>query len=159
MTVLGIDPGLASMGVAVITERDRVLVPLAYDCIRTLPSQPFPNRLQTLHRSCVRLIKQYRPDVLAMERIFFAKNAKTAIIVGQAQGAILLSVAGKTIDVVQYTPMEVKMAVTGHGTASKADVALMIQKILELVSLPRPDDDADTLAVANCYIATNRLAS
>ncbi len=155
--VLGIDPGLASMGVAVIAKRNGELVPLTYDCIRTGPGQRFPERLALLHRACQKLIAKYRPDVLAMERLFFSKNVRTAMVVGQAQGAVLLAVAGRNVEVVEYTPREVKMAVTGDGSADKAAVALMVQRILRLAELPRPDDAADALAVAYCHLVSTRV--
>ncbi len=155
--VLGIDPGLASTGVGVIAERNRAFVPLAYDCIQTKQTQPLPSRFKILYRAVTKFINRYRPDTLAMERLFFARNAKTAMVVGQAQGVVLLSVAGREIEVFQYTPMEVKMAVTGDGRADKDDVALMIQKILKLATLPRPHDAADALAVAYCHLVSTRL--
>jgi len=155
--ILGVDPGVASTGVAVVTEKDGRYASVAYDCIRTSPKDPFPDRLALLHGECRRLVDLHRPDALAMERLFFARNARTAIAVGQAQGALLLAVAGTKIEVFMYTPMEVKMAVTGDGRAEKSEVALMIQKILGLDCIPRPDDASDALAIAYCHLVSTRM--
>ncbi|MEK7766031.1 MAG: crossover junction endodeoxyribonuclease RuvC [bacterium] len=154
--VLGIDPGVASTGVGVVRERDRRFESVAYDVIRTPASQAFPDRLAALHRACGLLLKQYRPDVMALERLFFTKNAKTAIAVGQAQGVILLAASQARTPVYDYTPVEVKSAVTGDGRADKPAVAFMIQRLLALAELPRPDDAADALAVAYCHLVSTR---
>lgn len=155
--VLGIDPGLASTGIGVIAARGRDFVPLGYDCIRTDQSRSLPDRLALLHRALRRYVRRFSPDEVAMERLFFSKNVKTAMVVGQAQGAALLALAGTGIEVVQYTPKDVKMAVTGDGAADKREVAMMVQRVLRLSELPRPDDAADALAVAYCHLASTRL--
>jgi crossover junction endodeoxyribonuclease RuvC len=154
--VLGIDPGVASTGIAVVSERDGEYRSIAYQCVRTSPKDAFPRRLALLHGECAIAIKKYRPDSVAMERLFFARNAKTAIAVGQAQGVLLLAAASDGLDVTFYTPMEVKSATTGDGSSDKAGVALMIQKILGLAEIPRPDDAADALAIAYCHLVSTR---
>ena len=155
--VLGIDPGLASTGVGVVAARGRDFAALGYDCIRTDQSRKLPDRLALLNRELKKLLKRFSPDEVAMERLFFSKNVKTAMIVGQAQGAALLALAGTGLDVVQYTPKDVKMAVTGDGSADKRDVALMVKRVLRMREIPRPDDAADALAVAYCHLASTRL--
>lgn len=154
--VLGVDPGVASTGVGVVRERDGEYLPVAFDCVRTKAGTPFPQRLETLHDACAAWLKRHRPDMLAMERLFFTKNAKTAISVGQAQGAIILAAARARVAVVEYTPMEVKQSVTGDGRADKRAVALMVQKLLRLDEPPTPDDTADALAVAYCHLVSTR---
>lgn len=154
--VLGVDPGTASMGVAVVALTGTVYESVHYDCVTTKPAMRFPERLRMLNRAIAGLIRKYRPEAMAMERLFFTKNARTAIAVGQAQGAILLAAAGIDLDLAQYTPNEVKIAVTGDGRADKASVAFMMQKLLGLAELPRPDDAADALAIAYCHLVSTR---
>jgi len=154
--ILGVDPGVASTGVGVVRERDRRYESVAYDVIRTPAGQAFPDRLAALHRACGALLKRHHPDEMAMERLFFTKNAKTAIAVGQAQGVILLAASEARTPVYDYTPVEVKNAVTGDGRSDKRGVALMVQRLLALAELPRPDDAADALAVAYCHLVSTR---
>ena len=153
---LGIDPGVASTGIGAVEEKDGVYRSLGYDCIRTFPTELFVRRLALLNAECAKAIRKYRPESIAMERLFFARNAKTAIAVGQAQGALLLAAAGADMDVTFYTPNEVKSATTGDGSSDKAGVALMIQKILGLEEIPKPDDAADALAIAYCHLVSTR---
>lgn len=154
--MLGVDPGVASTGVGVVRERGRDFEPVAYDCIRTAAGTPFPLRLEALHDACAVWLRRHRPDMLAMERLFFTKNAKTAIAVGQAQGAIILAAARARTPVVEYTPVEVKLAVTGDGRADKRAVAMMVQRLLRLDAPPTPDDAADALAVAYTHLVSTR---
>lgn len=154
--VVGIDPGLASCGVGVVRERGRTYEALHWDCLRTKPTERFADRLATIHRACASLVRRHRPVALAMERLFFTKNQKTAFVVGQAQGAILLSLAGTTIEPFQYTPIEVKQAVTGDGRADKRAVAVMTARILGMAEIPETDDAADALAVAYCHLVSTR---
>lgn len=154
--VLGVDPGTASMGVAIVAREGTSYASIHYDCVVTKPAMRFPERLRMLHRAIAGLIRKYEPEALAMERLFFTKNAKTAIAVGQAQGVILLAAAGHPLQMAQYTPNEVKIAVTGDGRADKASVAFMVQKLLGLAELPRPDDAADALAIAYCHLVSTR---
>lgn len=155
--VLGIDPGLASAGLAVVKRENRDYKAIYFDCITTKPDTPFPDRLAALNRAAKRAVARFKPVELAMERLFFAKNAKTAIAVGQAQGAMLLAAAGKGIPVFQYTPLEVKIAVTGDGSSGKDAVGRMIRRIFALEEVPRPDDAADALAVAYCHLISTRI--
>jgi crossover junction endodeoxyribonuclease RuvC len=154
--VLGVDPGTASMGVAIVARDGGSYTSMHYDCITTKPSMRFPERLRVLNRAIAGLIRKYKPEAMAMERLFFTKNARTAIAVGQAQGAILLATAGLPLDLAQYTPNEVKISVTGDGRADKDSVAFMVQKLLALDEIPRPDDAADALAIAYCHLVSTR---
>lgn len=154
--VVGIDPGLASCGVGVVALRGGVYRAVHWDCLKTTPAERFADRLAAIHGACTALVRRHRPEALAMERLFFTKNQKTAFVVGQAQGAILLSLAGTTIDSFQYTPIEVKQAVTGDGRADKRAVGMMIAKLLGMDAIPTPDDAADALAVAYCHLVSTR---
>ncbi len=154
---MGVDPGLASTGLAVVAEKGGSFSSLSHGCLKTVPSQPFPDRLMELNRAAGDLIARYEPGELAIERLFFAKNAKTAMAVGQAQGAILLAAAGKGMRIFEYTPLQVKVAVTGDGAAGKGDVARMVRRIFRLDSIPRPADTADALAVAYCHLVSTRF--
>lgn len=157
--ILGIDPGLASAGLAVVAQDRGNFCAISYACVTTKPGEPFPERLAALNRATREMIIRFGPTELAMERLFFAKNAKTAIMVGQAQGAMLLAAAGLSLPVFQYTPLEVKMAVTGSGSAGKAPVARMIMRLFRLSEIPTPDDAADALAVGYCHLISTRTGS
>ena len=154
--VLGIDPGVASTGIGVVRDRDRRYETIHFELIRTKVGTPFPDRLAILNRRVAELVAGHRPSSVAMERLFFSNNAKTAIAVGQAQGAILLAMAGTGIPVFEYTPMQVKQAVTGDGRADKKAVGEMTRRLLSLDEVPRPDDVADALAVAYCHLVSTR---
>ena len=157
--ILGIDPGLASCGVAVVRQRGRSYEAVHWDCLRTKPTERFADRLAALHRAVLALVRKHRPQALAMERLFFTKNQKTAFVVGQAQGAILMALAGTGIEPFQYTPVEVKMAVTGDGRAEKPAVGKMISRILGMAEIPEPDDAADALSVAYCHLVSTRTGA
>jgi len=154
--ILGIDPGIASTGIGVVRECDRKYESVHFELIRTKVGTPFPDRLAILHGRVAELVREFRPEAMAMERLFFSNNAKTAIAVGQAQGAILLAMAGTGIPVFEYTPVQVKQAVTGDGRAEKSAVGEMTRRLLALAEVPRPDDVADALAVAYCHLVSTR---
>ncbi len=155
--VLGVDPGVASTGIAVVAESGGRYETRDYSCVSTRAGQRFPDRLAVLNAAIRRAIRRFRPDDLAMERLFFSRNVKTAVAVGQAQGAILLAAARSSIGIHEYTPMQVKMAVTGNGTADKSEVAIMMMRLLNLDDIPRPDDAADALAIAYCHLVSTRI--
>ena len=154
--ILGIDPGLASMGVGVVRERDGEYAAVHFELVRTKPGTVFPDRLAILNRRVGELLKEFSPAAMAMERLFFSNNAKTAMVVGQAQGAILLALAGTGIPVFEYTPVQVKQAVTGDGRAEKPAVGDMVRRLLSLAEVPKPDDVADALAIAYCHLVSTR---
>jgi len=155
-TIMGIDPGLATTGVAVLKIRNGNPVEAGWDCLRTKAGVDFPDRLDTLYEAARKAIRKYGPDVIAMERLFFTKNVRTAMSVGHAIGVIVLSAAKEKVKVVEYNPMQVKQAVTGSGTSGKKDVAMMVTRLLGLESQPKPDDAADALAVAYCHFSGTR---
>ncbi len=148
MRILGIDPGIATTGYGVITYIRGTLEHVAHGCILTRAIQPFPERLESLHKELLALLNLHKPDRVAVEELFFAANAKTAFAVGQARGCILLTCAQKKLPLVEFTPLQIKQALTGYGRADKRQMQEMVKTILHLKSIPKPDDAADGLAVA-----------
>jgi crossover junction endodeoxyribonuclease RuvC len=148
MIVLGIDPGTAALGYGVIERTGGRLRPVDFGCVTTIPAEPLPSRLLEIHGAVVDLIETHRPAVVAVERLFFSRNAQTAFGVGQARGVVLLAAARAGIPVREPTPSEVKSAVAGHGSADKGQVGRMVALILGLDAVPTPDDAADGLAIA-----------
>ncbi len=159
MRIIGIDPGIARTGIGIIDEEKGKISALHFTCLETLQATSLPNRLQEIFTQTTEILKTYRPDVLAIEELFFNTNAKTAFIVGQARGVILLTAAEKNIPVATYTPLQVKIAVTGYGRAEKKQVGQMVQTILHLSSLPKLDDTTDALAVALTHAFSYRMSS
>ena len=150
MRILGIDPGTARLGYGIVDADDGYLA-VDYGVIATSPNESMPNRLLDLHTSLVELIDQHAPAVLAIERLFFARNVTTALEVGQARGVAILAGARAGLSVGEYTPAEIKQAISGYGNADKQQVQSMVQILLELESIPQPDDASDALAVALCH--------
>jgi crossover junction endodeoxyribonuclease RuvC len=148
--VLGIDPGTAATGYGVVIREGAKLRALDYGCLETLSSMELPKRLLEIHRAVTELILTHKPERLGVERLFFNKNVHSAFAVGQARGVVLLAAAEHGLPVFEYGPHEVKMAVTGYGRAQKDQVQKMVQAVLGMAVLPRPDDAADALAVAIC---------
>lgn len=147
MIVLGIDPGTAALGYGIV-EQDGALRAVDHGWLETSPETPMPERLLAIHHLVRDLIERHRPDVLAIERVYFSRNAQTAFAVGQSRGVVLLAAAETGIGVREATPSEVKAAVAGHGGADKTQVARMVQLLLGMASPPTPDDAADALAIA-----------
>lgn len=148
MKILGIDPGIARVGWGVVETENSKLKTRNYGCFETSAKQNIQERLFAIHTKMIRIIESYKPDVLVVEELFFNTNAKTALIVGQARGVILLAGGQHNIPIAVYTPLQVKMALTGYGRAEKQQVGSMIKAILKLDEVPKPDDTADALAVA-----------
>jgi crossover junction endodeoxyribonuclease RuvC len=147
---LGVDPGTALLGFGVVEAiSDPELID--YGVIATPSNVSMPERLSTLFDEMNVLLDRYRPDVLAVEQLFFARNVTTAIAVGQARGVVLLAAAKAGVPVAEYSPSEVKHAVVGYGKADKAQIQEMVRIILNMPELPKPDDAADALAVALCH--------
>ena len=158
MLVLGLDPGIAITGYALVRESSSGdLSCLEYGTITTPPKQPMPDRLLAIDRELSALIARYEPDVAAVEELFFCKNVTTALIVGQARGVAILSAARAGVPVREYKPMAVKQAVTGYGRAPKSQVQEMVRLLLGLDHVPQPDDAADAVAVAVCHVHNVRL--
>ena len=158
LRVLGIDPGLTRCGYAVLDGRGPGAgVAVSMGVIRTPATDELPYRLAALRTELVGLLQEFRPDVVAVERVFFQVNVRTAMSVGQASGLALCEAAAAGCEVVQYTPNEVKDAVAGYGSAGKEQVAKMVQARLKLSQPPRPADAADAAALALCHLAVAPL--
>ncbi|MBU2592732.1 crossover junction endodeoxyribonuclease RuvC [Patescibacteria group bacterium] len=155
MIILGVDPGLASTGWAVLekTSQNRLV---DYGCVKTAAGLDFSNRLGHLFQAMEDLIKQFSPEVMAVEELFFAQNVKTAIKVAQAQGVIKLAGAQSGLKVVEYTPLNIKMSITGYGRGDKRQIEFMVKKLLNLEKEIRPSHAADAAAVALTHIFTNQ---
>ena len=151
MVVLGIDPGLANCGFGVVVRRSHRLVATDGGVIATAAGLAPERRLATLHGRLSDLIEEHRPDAVALEALYFGQNVRTAFAVGQARGVVLLAAGQWGIDCVDYTPQQVKGAVCGTGRADKDQVGRMVQALLALAEVPRPDHAADALAVAICH--------
>ncbi len=152
MKVLGIDPGTATTGYGVVREYKNRIHTLDYGCIYTKPKTSMPYRLKHIYKELSDLIIRYSPDVIAVEQLFFNRNVKTALLVGQARGVILVCGANSGLKVCEYTPLQVKQAVVGYGRASKKQIQRMLKVLLNLDKEPTPDDAADALAVGICHI-------
>ena len=153
MFVLGIDPGLSRCGYGAVLSGASGLSARAIGVIRTAPADPLPQRLAELQQELRALLAELRPDVVAVERIFFQNNVRTAMSVGQASGLAMAEAVAAGCEVVQYSPNEVKLAVTGDGAADKQQVQMMVQRLLGLAAPPRPADAADAAALAMCLLA------
>ena len=148
MIVLGIDPGTAALGWGIVESRSGRLRMVDAGCLETKPDASLPQRLLVIHGFLDELIALHKPDLVAVERLFFSRNAQTAFAVGQARGVVLLAAAQAEVPVREATPNEVKVAVTGHGRAEKEQVGRMVAVCLSLAEPPRKDDTADALAIA-----------
>ncbi|MBN1264589.1 MAG: crossover junction endodeoxyribonuclease RuvC [Anaerolineales bacterium] len=153
MRVIGIDPGTALTGYGVLeTDEHGSITTLDYGVIETLKDRTPSERLLDLYNKLIKVIQLHRPAQGAVEKLFFQKNVKTALSVGQARGVVMLGLEQNGITPVEYTPNEIKLAVTGYGAADKKQVQKMVQMLLKLDSIPTPDDAADALAVAICHL-------
>jgi crossover junction endodeoxyribonuclease RuvC len=153
MLVMGIDPGTATTGYGFVQDRrDGSLEAVDYGVILTPAAQPMPERLLELYRQLKNLILLHQPHSGAVEKLFFQKNVRTAITVGQARGVVLLGLAEAGMEIAEYTPLEIKQAVAGYGGAEKIQVQQMVRALLNLPEIPKPDDAADALAVAICHL-------
>jgi len=156
MIILGIDPGFARVGWGVLEVQNSEFRIQNYGCVETSKNTDSQDRLVSVYKEVCALIKKYKPDVLAIEELFFTNNAKTAFKVGEARGVIILAGALQKISVVSYTPLQVKIAVTGYGSAEKSQVGRMIKAILKLKDMPKLDDTTDAIAVALTHAFTNK---
>lgn len=157
MVILGVDPGLATLGWGVITEKQSKQTLLDFGCIITPPKQPFPKRLLSIHTEFRELLQRYGPDEIAFEELFFAKNVTTAFTVGAARGVCVALAAEYTDSVFEYTPPQVKQALTGYGRADKKQMQEMVRLLLSMEDIPKPDDAADALAVALTHAAMGAM--
>ena len=156
-TILGIDPGTATMGWGVIRQEGSRLRYVQHGAITTPPTWEMPRRLGRLFDGVTQIVEGYRPDTVAVEELFFNTNATTAITVGQARGVALLAAYRAGIEVAEYTPLQVKQAITSYGRADKRQVQEMVRVLLNLREIPRPDDAADGLAIAITHAFSSRM--
>ena len=157
MLALGLDPGTATTGFGLVRQLDDgSLQVVDFGVILTSKDLPAPERLSVLFHRLNEILLLHRPETCAVEKLFFQKNVSTAIAVGQARGVLLLALAESGVEVAEYTPNEVKQAVTGYGSADKRQVQEMVRIQLALDSIPKPDDAADALAIAICHLSTRR---
>lgn len=157
MIILGIDPGTATTGFGLVKKEGSKLYPIDYGCIETKSKVAMPDRLNEIYKQTEKIINKYKPDTLACEELFFFKNLKTAITVAQARGVLIVSGRKNQIPVFEYTPLQVKQALTGYGRAEKKQIQKMVKLMLNLEEIPKPDDAADALAVAICHAHSEKL--
>ena len=156
MLILGIDPGIAIVGYGLVRYENNRFTPIDYGAIETHASTPTVDRLIQVHEELYRIVEQYKPDVAAIEELFFQHNQTTIINVAQARGALLMALARHQVPLFEYTPMQVKQAVTGYGRAEKGQIQTMMKMLLGLPALPKPDDVADALAIAICHAHSHK---
>ena len=148
MIILGIDPGFARMGVGLIEVKNRQVVHIMHEVVETTVGEIHHKRLLTLHTRLSKILAKYTPALVAVEDLFVYKNLKTVMKVGQARGVILLTIAQHKLPIKEFTPMQIKQALTGYGKATKQQIQKMVQMELKLKEIPKPDDAADALATA-----------
>lgn len=159
MIIFGVDPGTARMGWGIVDTNGGNIHAVRYGCITTEKTESPPNRLLILYTALMDLLAKHTADVISLEQLFFATNAKTIIPVGESRGIVLLTAAQKKIPVVSYSPLAVKRAITGDGRADKKQVQYMVTRLLHLTEMPKPDDTADALAVALTHAYSYKLKS
>ena len=158
MIILGIDPGLATLGYGVIEKDERgKIAPITYGVVTTPKELPLPKRLELIQSGVDEVLQKYHPDEIAFEELFFTENITTGIAVAQARGVALLTCAKRCEHIFEYTPMQVKQALTGYGRADKKQMQQVVASILKLDKIPRPDDAADALAIALCQAFVSRF--
>jgi crossover junction endodeoxyribonuclease RuvC len=155
--ILGIDPGTATTGYGIVRESNKGIEAVAYGVISTPAKMPMELRLLKIYQELVEIILLHSPESCAVEKLFFRTNVTTAISVGQSRGVVLLALAQNNVKLAEYTPLQVKQAVVGYGAAEKKQVQLMVQAILNLSEMPKPDDAADALAIAICHFHSKRI--
>lgn len=148
--ILGIDPGIADTGFGVIAKDGNKIRCLDYGSVKTEAKKELALRLAEISIELNKLIKKYKPQIIAVEQLFFCKNVKTALVVGQARGVVILTAIQNNINPIEFTPLQVKQAVSTYGRAEKAQVQKMVKLLLNLKEIPKPDDAADALAIAIC---------
>ena len=155
MRILGIDPGSLVTGFGVVEQQGTHLHALAWGAIRTSAKQTLPERLKHIYAGLLEPLNTWQPVAVSVERVFFSENAKTALTLGHARGVALLATAHANLPLVEYSALEIKMAVVGYGRAAKPQVQQMVKHLLQLETVPHPSDAADALAAAICHIHTH----
>ncbi len=156
MRILGIDPGYGIIGFSIIDKSNSGNEVVDYGVITTPKDMPFDHRLKAIYDSMNTLVDKFSPNECAIEKLYFNKNITTGIPVAEARGVILLSIVNRDIPIYEYTPQQIKMALTGVGKADKHQMQFMVKTLLNLKAVPRPDDAADAVAVALCHSQTNK---
>lgn len=152
MRILGIDPGTATTGYGIIEITDNGSIEVInYGIIQTTPKSPMSERLKIIFQDIQVLIENFKPDALSIEELFFFKNSKTVITVSQARGVVLLAASLANLEIAEYTPLQVKVTLTGYGRADKSEMQNCVKEMLDLKTIPKPDDAADALAIALCH--------
>ena len=158
MIIIGIDPGLATVGFGIIRKEKNSIIPVSYGCIRTSAKKQNHERLLEIYNELNFLFEKYSPSEVAVEKLFFTNNIKSAMGVSEARGIIFLAAQQKNIPVTEYTPNQIKQAITGSGRADKKQMQEMIKRLLNLDEVPGPDDAADGLSIALCHINMKKNA-
>lgn len=157
MRILGIDPGLGRTGWGVVGEDGGKHSLIEYGCIETEKKSYEPGRIKIIYSEVVRIIDEYEPQALSIEKLFFNKNVTTALSVGQARGVVILAAVNKGLIIEEYTPLQVKIAVTGYGRAEKNQVGEMVKSTFGLKTVPKPDDAADAIAIALTHAVSYKI--
>ncbi|OGE32084.1 crossover junction endodeoxyribonuclease RuvC [Candidatus Daviesbacteria bacterium RIFCSPHIGHO2_01_FULL_44_29] len=157
MIILGIDPGISRIGWGLVEELKGRLSPIKYGCLETSPKHSEESRLLEIHIFFSKLIAEFNPDIVSLEQLFFAANTKTAFSVGQARGVLILTMTQKKIPIQSFTPLQVKLAICGYGRAEKKQIQQMVKALLNLTTIPEPDDAADALAIALTFAFSYKL--
>ena len=157
MIILGIDPGTATTGFSLLERTQKGLRLIDYGCIRTKAGTPHHERLNEIADDLTAIIEKYKPQICAIEKLFFSTNTKTAMSVSEARGVLLQNASKAGLDIHEYTPNEVKSNVTGDGKADKLQIQKMVKTILNLKEVPKPDDAADAIAIALCHIQNAKI--
>ncbi len=158
MIIIGIDPGLATVGFGIIRKEKNSIIPVSYGCIRTSAGKQNSERLLEIYNELNLLFEKYSPSEVAVEKLFFTNNITSAMGVSEARGIIFLAAQQKNIPVTEYTPNQIKQAITGSGRADKKQMQEMIKRLLNLDEVPQPDDAADGLSIALCHINMKKNA-
>ncbi len=151
MRIIGIDPGYAILGWGVLDLKGNKFTVVDYGAITTNSKVAMPDRLKTLYSELTNIIEKYKPEEASIEELFFNSNAKTAIMVGQARGVAILACVNQNLNISEYTPLQIKQALSGYGRADKKQIQQMVKTILNLKEVPKPDDTADAVAAAICH--------
>ena len=151
MRILGIDPGYAIMGWGIIEKKGSSFIPVAYGALTTDKDMPMPDRLKHLYSGLMDIITEYQPEEMSIEQLYFNTNITTGIFVAQARGGAIIAASNCGLRIYEYTPLEIKMSLTGYGRADKTQMQQMVKTVLGLEKVPKPDDTADALAAAICH--------
>ena len=158
MVVVGFDPGLATLGYGVLEKKGSITTMIDYGVVLTPKEENLAVRLSMIEEGVKKIIQTFKPDEVAIEELFFAKNVKTGIAVAHARGVVLLTATKYCGKIFEYTPLQIKQALTGYGRADKNQIQQMVKTFLKLPKIPKPDDAADALAVGLCHLQTNKLS-